>query len=212
MTVLDLGSAEVLAAAAHRKAIWPSAVVGMDYTNRELSQALVVEGTRSLVERGLVQVDGGQLAVDSRFGEILDFVFASDPVVSAFIGTSADVAEVAGGAIHVYRAGEECVAEVVRATGQRELLVVDRSVAVMLLRTFVESVHRSPAVDGHYSGPVLYVGAPVGPGLPLTVVWPGRVRHGRGPDGHGPISGAVDVDVRDDGWVSRLLEGEEPFH
>lgn len=202
---LELNSPEVVAIAAHSRKIWPAAVVGVDYGNRELLQDLVLDGTRSLIARGLAGVENGHVALDSRLVQSLRPVFASAGV-SAFIGTADDTAEVVGGAIYAYPDDDSCIAEVVRATGQRELLTLDRDQAVQLIRTFAESVYRSTPSEDGASDIVLYVGAPVGPDLPVTVVRPGRLSHGVAPEDRGPVVDAVDADGWDTAWISRLLE------
>jgi hypothetical protein len=205
---LQLSPSEVLAVAAHHRIMWPAAVVGVDYANKELLQDLVMEGTRSLVGRELFSVENSRLSVEPRFSGILEPVLFSKPV-SALVGTAPDVAEVVGGAIYVYPAEQDCVAEVVRATGHRELLVLARPAAIGLIRTFVESVYRSTTVDVRDPEIVLYVGAPVGPSLPLTTVRPGRVSHGHAPAGHGPMLDSTDVNGGDTEWIGRLFEGRE---
>lgn len=205
----ELSAPEVLAVAAHHQTLWPAAVVGVDYANKDLLQELVREGTRSLIDRGLLAVTKGRLVVEPRFSGILTAVFSSRPV-SAFVGTSLNVAEVVGGAIYVYPADEDCVAEVVRATGQRELLVLSRPAAIALIQTFVESVYQSPAIDAHDPEIVLYVGAPVGPNLPLTVVRPGRISHGHAPVANGPMLEGVDSEYWDTEWIHCLFSDPRP--
>lgn len=201
---LELNSPEVVAIAAHSGKIWPAAVVGVDYGNRELLQDLVLDGTRSLVARGLADVENGHVALDSRLVQSLRPVFASAGV-SAFVGTAEDVAEVVGGAIYVYPGSENCIAEVVRAAGQRELLSLGRDEAVQLIRMFAESVYRSTPSEDGASEVVLYVGAPVGPDLPVSVVRPGSLSHGVAPAGHGPVTRAVDAERWDADWILGLF-------
>lgn len=208
---LELSPSEVLAVAAHHRTIWPTAVVGVDYANKELLQDLVMEGTRSLIGRELFRVENGRLSIGPRFSGILEHVLSSEPV-SAFIGTAPDVVEVVGGAIYVYPAEEDWVAEVVRATGQRELLVLTRPAAVGLIQTFAESVYRSAGADVREPEIVLYVGAPVRPSLPLTMVKPGRVSHGRAPVGHGQMLDSTDAHGWDTEWIDRLFEERDPAH
>lgn len=206
---LKLSPPEVLAVAAHHHTLWPAAVVGVDYSNKDLLQELVHEGSRSLVDRKVFTVKNGRLAVESRFSGILATVLSSKPV-SAFVGTSSNVAEVVGGAIYVYPGDEHCVAEVVRATGQRELLVLSRPAAIALIQTFVESVYQSPAIDPHGPEIVLYVGAPVGPNLPLTVVRPGCISHGHAPVAYGPMLEGADSEYWDTAWIHCLFSDTSP--
>lgn len=201
---LELSGPEVVALAAHSGKIWPAAVIGLDYGNQELLQEFVLDGTRSLISRGLADVDSGHIAIDSQLIRGLRPVFSS-PGLSAFVGTAEDVAEIAGGAIYVYPDGEDCIVEVVRATGQRELLGLSRSRAIQLLQIFAESVFQSPHGDDDPSDLVVYVGAPVAPDLPISVVRPGRLSHGVAPKAGGPVVGARDAEHWDIDWIIRLL-------
>lgn len=201
---LELNSTEVLAIAAHSGKMWPSPVVGVDYENKKLLQGLVLTGTRSLIARGLFGVENGQVVLDSRLIRTLDPLFSSTGI-SAFIGTAENVAEVLGGAIHVYQGPESCIVEVVRATGQRELLSLGRDEAVQLIRIFAESVYRSALAEDGASDIVLYVGAPVGPDLPVAVVRPGRLSHGVAPAGHSPVTRVVDAERWDADWILGLF-------
>ncbi len=206
---LELSGPEVVALAAHSGKIWPAAVIGLDYGNQTLLQEFVVNGTRALISRGLADADSGRVAIDPRLVQGLGPVFSS-PGLSAYVGTAEDVAEIAGGAIHLYPDGEDCVVEVVRATGQREILRLSTSRAIELVQIFAESVFRSPQGGDDPSALVLYVGAPVAPDLPITVVRPGRLSHGVAPTAGGPVVGARNTDCWDMDWIIRLLDQVAP--
>jgi hypothetical protein len=201
---LQLSGPEVVALAVHSGKIWPAAVTGLDYGNQGLLQEFVLDGTRSLLSRGLADVDGGRVAIDSRLIRSLRPVFSSSGVC-AFVGTAEDVAEIAGGAIYLYPDGEDCIVEVVRASGQRELLGLSKSRAIQLLQIFAESVFQSPHREEDPSDLVVYVGAPVAPDLPVSVVRPGRISHGVAPKAGGPVVGAEDTDHWDADWIIRLV-------
>ncbi|GAA5194244.1 hypothetical protein GCM10023346_21210 [Arthrobacter gyeryongensis] len=196
---------EVIAIAAHCGKMWPAAVTGVDYDKQELLGEFLVDGTRSLLSRGLAVEKDGHIALDARLGDVLKPVFSST-VICAFVGTADDVAEIVGGAIYVYPDGEACIVEVARATGQRELLGLDKSAAVRLLRMFAESVFRSSQGENDPSDLALYVGAPVGPELPVTIVRPGRLSHGIAPKAGGPVVSVQEAQRWDSDWILRLFD------
>ena len=202
---LELSGAEAIAVAAHCGKIWPSSVTGVDYTNQMLLEEFLVDGTRSLLSRGLAAEKDGRIALDPRLDKVTTPVFSS-PAISAFIGTADDVAETVGGAIYVYRDGAHSIVEIARATGYRQLLELSRSEATHLLRIFAESVYHSDHNQDEASDVVLYVGAPIGPNLPVTVVGPGLLSHGTAPQHHGPVANPQDATQWDAEWVEELFD------